>query len=127
MNYRNLDIPIEALSKGGKIFVTEVTPDYPFVNGTRDTTKPIGQRVRVVFPNNNYEDQVVRVANTVDNLSALMKGRSSENPLCVEFVGFSAGVYSMKAKDGRWVTGVSAKAADVKPVFDDSLDIPLDD
>lgn len=42
MNMKNLDIPIEAFTKGGNIIVTDVAPDYVYKDGVRDMTKVIG-------------------------------------------------------------------------------------
>lgn len=121
MNMKNLDIPIEAFTKGGNIIVTDVALDYAYKDGVRDMTKVIGLRVTVVFPGNNYDTQVVKVSNPVDTLSVLLAKATPDNPLYVSFTGFHASIYSMRGDDGKYRTGVSAKAEDVKPVLDDDL------
>lgn len=109
----------EALSGGGPIIVTNTAPDYAYADGVRDTTKVTGRRVTVVFPANSYESQVVKVSNPVDNLSALLERATPDKPVRVTFEGFTASFYSMRGDDGRWRTGISAKATGVKPVLDD--------
>lgn len=121
MNMKNLDIPIEAFTKGGNIIVTDVAPDYAYKDGVRDMTKVIGLRVTVVFPGNNYDTQVVKVGNPVDTLSVLLAKATPDNPLYASFTGFHASIYSMRGDDGKNRTGVSAKAEAVKPVLDDDL------
>lgn len=125
MDVKNLGLTIENFTKGGRAIVASVAPDYEYKDGVRDTSKPIGQRVTVVFPSNGYETQTVKVANPVDTLSVLMDKVTDDKPLCVKFVDFTASIYSMKGTDGRWRTGVSARAADVKPVMDDDFEIVL--
>lgn len=119
MDLKKLDIRIEAFSKGGPIIATKSDPDYAYADGVRDNTKIKGRRVTVVFPGNGYESQVVKVNSTVDNLSTLLDRATPDKPVRVQFEGFSASLYSMRGDDGRWRTGISAKATDVKPVLDD--------
>ena len=126
MELKKLDIPVEAFSRGGQIIATEITKDFAYVDGVRDLSKVIGHRVTAVFPNNGYETQVVRVANPVDSLSALLDKATPDKPLYVKFIDFHASIYSMRGDDGRWRTGISAKASDVKPVLDDDLDIVIE-
>lgn len=120
MNLKNLDISIGSFSKGGSIIVTDVAPDYAYVNNERDLTKVIGLRVTVVFPGNNYDTQVVKVSNPVDRLSVLLAKATPDKPLYVQFINFHASIYSIRGDDGKYHTGVSAKASDVEPIFDDS-------
>lgn len=120
MNANRLkDIPLECLSGGGPAIATGTAPDYPYVDGTRDKSKVIGQRVTVVFPANGYEAQTVRVANPVDRLSAVLE-QAKGRPVYVSFTNFTARVYIM---DGR--VGVSAKADDVSVVPDDLVEIEV--
>lgn len=119
MDPKKLDIRIEAFSKGGPVIATDITPAYPYVNGARDTTKITGQRVTAVFPANGYESQVVKVSTPLDNLSPLLERATPDKPVRVTFEGFTASIYSMRGDDGRWRTGISAKATGVKPVLDD--------
>lgn len=125
MELKKLDLTIDAFSKGGQIIVTDIAPEYRYVDGERDLSKVIGLRVTAVFPGNGYESQIVKVSNPVDRLTVLLEKATPDKPLRVTFVNFHANIYTMRGNDGRWRTGISAKAEDVKPV-DDDFDIVIE-
>ena len=120
MDIKNLKLTMANFSNGGAALCTDVRPDHPYDNtGHPDMGTISGQRVTVVFPANNYQQQVVRVSKVNAELPALVKAADPAHPVMVSFVGFSAAVYSMRGDDGRWRTGVSAKAEAVQVVDDD--------
>ena len=78
----------------------------------------------VVFPGNGYDTQTVKVTDPTDRLSVLLDKATPSHPVYVDFDGFTASVYTMRGEDGRWRTGVSAKAAAVRVVqAPDDLDL----
>lgn len=124
---KDLMLEKEALTGGGRIILKKVAPDYEYHDGVRDTSKVIGQRVTVILPDNGYVEQVVRVANPRDSLSDLLKQTAKDKrTVYVDFIDFSASVYCMADRNGRWTASVSAKAADVV-VVDDRYEVELDD
>ena len=93
-----------------------MAPDYEYDADNRRTDKVIGLRVTVVFPGNGYDTQTVKVTDPTDRLSVLLDKATASRPVYVDFDGFTASVYTMRGEDGRWRTGVSAKAAAVRVV-----------
>ena len=127
MQIRNLRLSLDALSHGGPVILKDVAPDHEYDN--RRTDKVIGLRVTVVFPGNGYDTQTVKVADPTDRLSVLLNKATPAHPVYVDFDGFTASVYTMRDADGRWRTGVSAKATAVRAVSgpgDDLFDLETD-
>lgn len=124
MQIRNLRLSLDALSHGGPVILKDVAPDHEYDADNRRTDKVIGLRVTVVFPGNGYDTQTVKVADPTDRLSVLLNKATPAHPVYVDFDGFTASVYTMRGEDGRWRTGVSAKAAAVRVVqAPDDLDL----
>ena len=114
MQIRNLRLTLDALSHGGPVILKSVAPDYEYDGDNRRTDKGVGLRVTVVFPGNGYDTQTVKVTDPTDRLSVLLDKATPSHPVYVDFDGFTASVYTMRGEDGRWRTGVSAKAAAVR-------------
>ena len=114
MNVKNIRLSLESLSHGGPVILRSVAPDYEYDADNRRTDKVIGLRVTVVFPGNGYDTQTVKVTDPTDRLSVLLDKATASRPVYVDFDGFTASVYTMRGEDGRWRTGVSAKAAAVR-------------
>lgn len=114
MQIRNLRLTLDALSHGGPVILKSVAPDYEYDGDNRRTDKVVGLRVTVVFPGNGYDTQTVKVTDPTDRLSVLLDKATASRPVYVDFDGFTASVYTMRGEDGRWRTGVSAKAAAVR-------------
>ena len=114
MQIRNLRLALDALSHGGPVILKSVAPDYEYDADNRRTDKVVGLRVTVVFPGNGYDTQTVKVTDPTDRLSVLLDKATASRPVYVDFDGFTASVYTMRGEDGRWRTGVSAKAAAVR-------------
>ena len=114
MQIRNLRLALDALSHGGPVILRSVAPDYEYDGDNRRTDKVVGLRVTVVFPGNGYDTQTVKVTDPTDRLSVLLDKATPSHPVYVDFDGFTASVYTMRGEDGRWRTGVSAKAAAVR-------------
>ena len=115
---------LDALSHGGPVILKSVAPDYEYDGDNRRTDKVVGLRVTVVFPGNGYDTQTVKVTDPTDRLSVLLDKATPSHPVYVDFDGFTASVYTMRGEDGRWRTGVSAKAAAVRVVqAPDDLDL----
>ena len=114
MNVKNLRLTLDALSHGGPVILKSVAPDYEYDGDNRRTDKVVGLRVTVVFPGNGYDTQTVKVTDPTDRLSVLLDKATASRPVYVDFDGFTASVYTMRGEDGRWRTGVSAKAAAVR-------------
>lgn len=124
MNVKNIRLSLESLSHGGPVILRSVAPDYEYDADNRRTDKVIGLRVTVVFPGNGYDTQTVKVTDPTDRLSVLLDKATTSRPVYVDFDGFTASVYTMRGEDGRWRTGVSAKAAAVRVVqAPDDLDL----
>ena len=124
MQIRNLRLTLDALSHGGPVILKSVAPDYEYDGDNRRTDKVVGLRVTVVFPGNGYDTQTVKVTDPTDRLSVLPDKATASRPVYVDFDGFTASVYTMRGEDGRWRTGVSAKAAAVRVVqAPDDLDL----
>ena len=124
MQIRNLRLTLDALSNGGPVILKSVAPDYEYDGDNRRTDKVVGLRVTVVFPGNGYDTQTVKVTDPTDRLSVLLDKATPSHPVYVDFDGFTASVYTMRGEDGRWRTGVSAKAAAVRVVqAPDDLDL----
>ena len=121
MQIRNLRLALDALSHGGPVILKSVAPDYEYDGDNRRT---VGLRVTVVFPGNGYDTQTVKVTDPTDRLSVLLDKATASRPVYVDFDGFTASVYTMRGEDGRWRTGVSAKAAAVR-VFQAPDDLDL--
>lgn len=129
MQIRNLRLSLDALSHGGPVILKDVAPDHEYDADNRRTDKVIGLRVTVVFPGNGYDTQTVKVSDPTDRLSALLDKATPAHPVYVDFDGFTASVYTMRDADGRWRTGVSAKATAVRVVSapgNDLLDLDAD-
>lgn len=114
MNVKNLKLTLDALSHGGPVILRSVAPDYEYDADNRRTDKVVGLRVTVVLPGNGYDTQTVKVTDPTDRLSVLLDKATASRPVYVDFDGFTASVYTMRGEDGRWRTGVSAKAAAVR-------------
>ena len=114
MQIRNLRLTLDALSHGGPVILKSVAPDYEYDGDNRRTDKVVGLRVTVVFPGNGYDTQTVKVTDPTDRLSVLLDKATASRPVYVDFDGFTASVYTMRGEDGRWRTGVSAKATAVR-------------
>ena len=124
MQTRNLRLALDALSHGGPVILKSVAPDYEYDGDNRRTDKVVGLRETVVFPGNGYDTQTVKVTDPTDRLSVLLDKATASRPVYVDFDGFTASVYTMRGEDGRWRTGVSAKAAAVRVVqAPDDLDL----
>ena len=124
MNVKNIRLSLESLSHGGPVILRSVAPDYEYDADNRRTDKVIGLRVTVVFPGNGYDTQTVKVTDPTDRLSVLLDKATASRPVYVDFDGFTASVYTMRGEDGRWRTGVSAKAAAARVVqAPDDLDL----
>ena len=124
MNVKNIRLSLESLSHGGPVILRSVAPDYEYDADNRRTDKVIGLRVTVVFPGNGYDTQTVKETDPTDRLSVLLDKATASRPVYVDFDGFTASVYTMRGEDGRWRTGVSAKAAAVRVVqAPDDLDL----
>ena len=124
MQIRNLRLSLDALSQGGRVILKDAAPAQEYAADNRRTDKVIGLRVTVVFPGNGYDTQTVKVADPTDRLSVLLNKATPAHPVYVDFDGFTASVYTMRGEDGRWRTGVSAKAAAVRVVqAPDDLDL----
>ena len=124
MNVKNIRLSLESLSHGGPVILKSVAPDHEYDADNRRTDKVIGLRVAVVFPGNGYDTQTVKVTDPTDRLSVLLDKATASRPVYVDFDGFTASVYTMRGEDGRWRTGVSAKAAAVRVVqAPDDLDL----
>ena len=105
MQIRNLRLSLDALSHGGPVILKDVAPDH------------------------EYDTQTVKVADPTDRLSVLLNKATPAHPVYVDFDGFTASVYTMRDADGRWRTGVSAKATAVRAVSgpgDDLFDLETD-
>ena len=129
MQIRNLRLSLDALSHGGPVILKDVAPDHEYDADNRRTDKVIGLRATVVFPGNGYDTQTVKVADPTDRLSVLLDKATPAHPVYVDFDGFTASVYTMRDADGRWRTGVSAKATAVRAVSgpgDDLFDLETD-
>lgn len=124
MDIKNLKLTMDNLSNGGPVILQSVSPDYEYDADHKRTEKVIGLKVTVVFPGNGYNTQVVRVSDPTDRLSALLEKATPSAPIYISFEGFNASVYTMRGDDGRWRTGVSAKATGVRvvPGLHDDLD-----
>lgn len=125
MQVRNVKLDLNSLSNNGPVILQSVSPDYEYDADRKRTDKVVGLKVTVVFPGNGYDTQVVRVSDPTDRLSALLDKSTPTSPVYVDFDGFNASVYTMRGDDGRWRTGVSAKATAVRVVSgpgDDLLD-----
>ena len=114
MNVKNIRLSLESLSHGGPVILRSVAPDYEYDADNRRSDKVVGLRVTVVFPGNGYDTQTVKVTDPTDRLSVLLDKATASRPVYVDFDGFTASVYTMRGEDGRWRTGVSAKAAAVR-------------
>ena len=114
MNVKNIRLSLGSLSHGGPVILRSVAPDYEYDADNRRTDKVIGLRVTVVFPGNGYDTQTVKVTDPTDRLSVLLDKATPSHPVYVDFDGSTASVYTMRGEDGRWRTGVSAKAAAVR-------------
>ena len=124
MNVKNIRLSLESLSHAAPVTLRSVAPDYEYDADNRRTDKVVGLRVTVVFPGNGYDTQTVKVTDPTDRLSVLLDKATPSHPVYVDFDGFTASVYTMRGEDGRWRTGVSAKAAAVRVVqAPDDLDL----
>lgn len=129
MNIKNIRINCDALANGGPAIVQSVAPDYEYDADRKRTDKVIGLRVTVVFPSNNYDTQIVKVADPTDRISALLAKATPTTPVYAEFDGFRASIYTMMGTDARFRVGVSARADAVRVVSGataDALDLDID-
>ena len=125
MNIRNIKLKLDDFSNNVPIILQSVAPDYEYDADRKRTDKVVGLKATVVFPGNGYDTQVVRVSDPTDRLSALLDKATPSSPVYVDFDGFTASIYTIRGDDGRWRTGVSAKATTVRVVSgpgDDLLD-----
>ena len=116
MDIKNLKLTLDNLSIGGPVILQSVSPDYEYDIDHKRTDRVVGLKIKVVFPGNNYDTQVIRVSDPTDRLSTLLDKATPASPVYVVFDGFTASVYTMRGDDGRWRTGVSAKATTVRVV-----------
>lgn len=107
MNINSLILNLDNFANGGPIYATHVARAFEYVNGER-TEKVIGLKVTAVFSGNNFQTQIVTVADTVDTLSAAIEKADASHPVHVTFDDFKAKVYVMNGK-----AGISAKASAV--------------
>lgn len=116
MDIKNLKLTLDNLSIGGPVILQSVSPDYEYDIDHKRTDRVVGLKIKVVFPGNSYDTQVIRVSDPTDRLSTLLDKATPASPVYVDFDGFTASVYTMRGDDGRWRTGVSAKATGVRVV-----------
>ena len=129
MDLKRLFLSLACFTNNGPIILQSVAPAYAYGPDRKRTDKIEGLRVTVVFPGNGYGTQTVKVSDPADVLSALLDKATPDHPVYVDFDGFSASVYTMRDADGRWRTGVSAKATAVRVVSapgNDLLDLDAD-
>lgn len=122
MEIITLILTLEILSRGGPIYATKVAPAYQYLNGER-TDKQIGLKITAVFPENNFQTQVVTVASTVDPVSAALEKADAQHPVHITFEDFKARIYNRP--DGKGAA-ISARAEAVRviqpPETGDELD-----
>ena len=124
MDLKRLFLSLACFTNNGPIILQSVAPAYAYGPDRKRTDKIEGLRVTVVFPGNGYDTQTVKVSDPTDRLSVLLDKATASRPVYVDFDGFTASVYTMRGEDGRWRTGVSAKAAAVRVVqAPDDLDL----
>ena len=114
MDLKRLFLSLACFTNNGPIILQSVAPAYAYGPDRKRTDKIEGLRVTVVFPGNGYDTQTVKVSDPTDRLSVLLDKATASRPVYVDFDGFTASVYTMRGEDGRWRTGVSAKAAAVR-------------
>lgn len=116
MELRNISIAFASFCKDGPAILTDVAPDHPYRDGKQVKEEVVGRKVTVVFPANAYDTLTVKVADPTDALTTLLRKATPDAPVYVDFENFSASVYAMRSDDGRFKTGVSAKADAVRVV-----------
>lgn len=118
MELKNLYLPFSSFSRGGPAILKSIEADHPYAEGKLDKDTISGRKVTVVFPENGYEAQTVKVSDPTDALSSLLKKATSAEPVYVAFDGFEASIYNSRPrKEGdRWEPKISAKATGVHTV-----------
>lgn len=111
----SINLTLAVLAKGGPAIATKSAPLHPFRDGHSVKEEITGRRVTVVFPNAGYQTLDVKVANPIDELTALM---GPGKTILVDFEGFEAKVYDFTDKSGVRRLGISAKADAVRVVPD---------
>lgn len=110
----SINLTLTALAKGGPAIATKSAPLHPFRDGHSVKEEITGRRVTVVFPNAGYQTLDVKVANPIDELTALM---GPGKTILVDFEGFEGRVYDFTDKaTGIRRLGISAKADAVRVV-----------
>ena len=129
MQIRNLRLSLDALSHGGPGILKYVAPDHEYAADNRRTDKVSAPRGTVGVPGTSAAPPARTGGRPTDRLSVLLDKATPAHPVYVDFDGFTASVYTMRDADGRWRTGVSAKATAVRAVSgpgDDLFDLETD-
>lgn len=108
MNLKNLVLPQDIVANNGPMVPIEVIPNMEYDKNGLRTDRQIGIKVRVVLPNQHYEQLTVAVSSTVDPVSSAIEKADASHPVHVTFDDFKAKVYVMNGK-----AGISAKASAV--------------
>ncbi|NBI11317.1 hypothetical protein D1641_15075 [Colidextribacter sp. OB.20] len=121
-----IPLTLSQFANGGPVIATGIAPINPFRDGHSVTEEVVGRKITVVFPDNGYETQEIKVSDPIDTLTPLLKEASFSNPVFVDFPGFVGRVYLIRDKiTGEKNLVISAKADRVRvvpaPGSDDDL------
>ena len=112
-----IPLTLSQFANGGPVIATGIAPINPFRDGHSVTEEVVGRKITVVFPDNGYETQEIKVSDPTDALTPLLKEASFSNPVFVEFPGFVGRIYLIRDKiTGEKNLVVSAKADSVRVV-----------
>ena len=112
-----ISLTLSQFANGGPVIATSISPINPFRDGHSVTEEVVGRKITVVFPDNGYETQEIKVSDPTDALTPLLQEASFSNPVFVEFPGFVGRIYLIRDKiTGEKNLVVSAKADSVRVV-----------
>lgn len=126
-----IPLTLTQFANGGPVIATGIAPINPYRDGKPVTSEVVGRRVTVVFPDNGYETQDIKVDDPTDALTPLLEKATYSNPVFVDFPGFAGHIYLIRDKvSGKQNLVISAKATAVRivpaPVSDDDLEIAIE-
>lgn len=117
LDISKINLTLSQLANGGPVIATDSSPMNPFRDGHLVTDEVVGRKITVVFPDNGYETQEIKVSDPTDTLTPLLKQASFAHPVLVDFEGFSARIYLIKDKiTGQKNLVLSTKADKVRVI-----------
>lgn len=121
-----IELTLDQFSNDGPVIATAIAPINPFRDGRVVADEVTGRKVTVVFPDNGYETQDIKVDDPTDALTPLLEKATYTNPVFVDFPGFVGHIYLIRDKvSGKQNLVISAKANAVRVVPAPGSDDPL--